>query len=74
MSEQTWQDMVDVNVTGDEPHASKAFDFAMLVMAGGQERTEREHADLLAKGGFQVAAVVSTRSVLGIVEAVPADD
>lgn len=57
----------------DEVHASKAFDFAMLVMAGGQERTEREYAALLGKAGFTVAKVIGTQSVLGIVEAVPAD-
>ncbi len=54
----------------DEVHASKAFDFAMLVMAGGQERTEREYTDLLAKAGFQVNKVIGTQSVLGIIEAI----
>jgi SAM-dependent methyltransferase len=57
---------------GDTPHASKAFDFAMLVMAGGQERTGAEYGDLLGAAGFQVERLVPTGSVLTIVEAVPA--
>lgn len=59
---------------GDEPHASKAFDFAMLVMAGGQERTAAEYTALLASAGFRVVEVTPTASSLGIVEAVPTTD
>lgn len=56
---------------GDVPHASKAFDFAMLVMAGGQERKSEEYTALLAEAGFRVDRVIPTDSALSIVEAVP---
>ncbi|MEU9640141.1 methyltransferase [Streptomyces tendae] len=56
---------------GDTPHASKAFDFAMLVMAGGQERTGDEYTALLDKAGFRVTRVIGTASVQSVVEAVP---
>jgi hypothetical protein len=44
----------------------------MLVMTGGRERTEKEFAALLRQGGFHLARVVPTESVISIVEAVPA--
>ena len=57
---------------GNTPHFGKFFDLNMLVMTGGQERTEREFAALLRQGGFHLARVVPTESVISIVEAVPA--
>lgn len=56
---------------GDTPHSSKAFDLAMLVMAGGQERTQDEYTELLTEAGFRVERVIGTDSSLSIVEAVP---
>ncbi len=56
---------------GDDPHPSKAFDLAMLVMAGGQERTQQEYVALLTDAGFRVDRVVGTESSLSIVEARP---
>jgi hypothetical protein len=44
----------------------------MLVIPGGQERTEVEYASLLAKAGFRLSRVVPTASVVSVVEAVPA--
>jgi hypothetical protein len=41
----------------------------MLVIPGGQERTEAEYADLLGKAGFRLNRVVPTTSVVSIVEA-----
>jgi O-methyltransferase domain/Dimerisation domain len=58
--------------TGDTPHQGKIQDMVMLVIPGGQERTEAEYADLLGKGGFRQTRVVPTESVVSIVEAVPA--
>jgi len=43
----------------------------MLVMPGGQERTEDEYATLLNQAGFQLTRVVPTGSTVSIVEAVP---
>lgn len=57
---------------GDEPHQGKLQDLVMLVIPGGQERTEKEYETLLGKAGFQLRRVVPTTSVVSIVEGVPA--
>ena len=46
---------------GDAPHPGKIFDMVMLVLPGGQERTEAEYAALLSKAGFGLSRVVPTR-------------
>jgi hypothetical protein len=58
--------------TGDTPHQGKVQDMVMLVIPGGQERTEAEYASLLSKAGFRLTRVVPTNSVVSVVEAVPA--
>ncbi len=58
--------------TGDTPHQGKVQDMVMLVLPGGQERTEAEYASLLGKAGFRLSQVVPTGSVVSVVEAVPA--
>lgn len=55
---------------GDTPHPGKLLDLAMLVMPGGQERTEEEYRHLLGRAGFQLTRVVPTASAVSIVEAV----
>ena len=55
---------------GDTPHQGKVQDMVMLVVPGGQERTEAEYADLLGKAGFRLSRVVPTDSIVSIVEAV----
>jgi hypothetical protein len=57
---------------GDEPDPAKILDLAMLLVPGGQERTESEYRDLLEKAGFRLARVVPTRTSARIIEAVPA--
>jgi ubiquinone/menaquinone biosynthesis C-methylase UbiE len=57
---------------GDEPDPAKILDLAMLLVPGGQERTEREYRDLLKKAGFRLTRVVPTRTSASIIEAVPA--
>jgi hypothetical protein len=57
---------------GDSPHPGKMFDMVMLVLPGGQERTETEYADLLSKAGFRLNRVVPTESAVSVVEAIPA--
>ena len=59
---------------GDTPHPGKLLDLAMLVMPGGQERTEDEYASLLNEAGFQLTRVVPTGSAVSIVEAVPSEE
>jgi hypothetical protein len=58
--------------TGDTPHQGKILDMVMLVVPGGQERTEGEYVSLLGKAGFRVSRVVPTQSAVSVVEAVPA--
>jgi hypothetical protein len=57
---------------GDTPHQGKVQDMVMLVVPGGQERTEAEYVSLLGKAGFRVSRVVPTASVVSVVEALPA--
>lgn len=55
---------------GDAPHPGKILDMVMLVLPGGQERTEAEYHSLLEKAGFRLTRVVPTGSSVSIVEAV----
>jgi hypothetical protein len=55
--------------SGDTPHPGKLLDMMMLVGPGGQERTEQEYADLLAKAKLRLARVVPTESPVSVVEA-----
>jgi hypothetical protein len=56
---------------GDTPHPGKVLDMVMLVIPGGQERTEAEYASLLGSAGFRLTRVVPTASAVSVVEAVP---
>ena len=56
---------------GDTPHQGKVQDMVMLVVPGGQERTEAEYVVLLGKAGFRLNRVVPTASIVSVVEAVP---
>ena len=56
---------------GDTPHQGKVQDIVMLVFPGGQERTEAEYGSLLGQAGFRLNRVVSTESIVSVVEAVP---
>jgi hypothetical protein len=58
--------------SGDTAHQGKMLDMAMLVLLGGQERTEPEYASLLGKAGFRLTQVVPTNSAVSILEAVAA--
>ncbi|BBY48147.1 hydroxyneurosporene-O-methyltransferase [Mycolicibacterium arabiense] len=57
---------------GAPPHPGMLLDLEMLVHAGGRERTAREYADLLARGGFRLKRVIATPGPMSIVEALPA--
>ncbi len=56
---------------GDTPHPGKILDITMLVVPGGQERTEAEYAELVAKAGFRLDRVVPTASAVSVLECVP---
>ena len=60
-----------VMVAGNDPEFGKWLDLAMLVYAGGCERTEVQYRDLLAAGGFRLTRIVATQSPLSVIEAVP---
>ena len=56
---------------GDEPDPAKILDLAMLVVPGGEERTEDEYRILLEKSGFRLTRVIPTRTSASIIEAIP---
>jgi hypothetical protein len=55
---------------GDTPHQGKLQDLVMLLIPGGQERTQGEYDALLTKAGFRLTRVVPTTSAVSVVEAV----
>jgi hypothetical protein len=57
---------------GDEPHMGKMLDMMMLLVPGGEERTQSEYARLLEPNGFRIERVVPTASAVSVVEAVRA--
>jgi hypothetical protein len=57
---------------GNAPAEAKLFDINMLVMLGGQERTEWEYYALFQAAGFNLTRVIPTRSPLSLIEGVPA--
>ena len=57
---------------GDEPDPAKLLDLAMLLIPGGQERSQDEYRLLLEKAGFRLTRVVPTRTSASIIEAIPA--
>jgi SAM-dependent methyltransferase len=64
--------LIELVIPGpNEPHVGKIMDFVMLVLLGGQERTEQEYADLLGEAGYRLNRVIPTLSPMSIVEAMP---
>jgi hypothetical protein len=59
----------DTHRSGDAPHPGKLLDIVMLVLPGGQERTEAEYGSLLSKAGFRLTRTVQTDSAVSVVEA-----
>lgn len=57
---------------GNDQHASKLYDVAMMTIFDGKERTEAEFTRLLGEADLKVARIVPTPGTLSIVEAVPA--
>ncbi len=60
-----------VSPDGDTPHPGKIMDMTMLVVPGGQERTETEYAELTRKAGFRLNRVVPTESAVSVLECLP---
>jgi hypothetical protein len=60
-----------IRPVGDEPHIAKTIDLLMLVLLGGQVRTEAELSGLLEAADLRLNRVVNTPSPLAVIEAVP---
>ena len=54
----------------DRPHLSKLIDLQMLVLLGGRERTRTQWAELLGRGGFELADVTDGQRA-SVIEARP---
>lgn len=48
-------------------------DLSMLLMTGGQERTEAQFRSLLASADFEVQQIIPTKTQRRVIEAVPAN-
>lgn len=53
---------------GNEPSFGKLLDLTMLVIPGGQERTEEEYRRLYTAGGFRLTRVVPTKGEISVIE------
>lgn len=53
----------------NRPSPAQAMDLNMLVMLGGQERTEEEYRSLLEQAGFRFDQVIPTHSPFSVIEA-----
>jgi hypothetical protein len=56
---------------GNDPFFGKLLDVAMLVVPGGQERTEEEYRTLFGKAGFRLSRIVPTQAEVSVIEGVP---
>ena len=56
---------------GNDPSPAKLIDITMLVLTGGQERTEQEYQSLLEAAGFRLNNVQTFDGVTYIIEAMP---
>jgi O-methyltransferase domain/Dimerisation domain len=56
---------------GNEPDPAKFTDLTMLVMLGGQERTDDDFERLYAEAGFRVTDIIYTGTSMAIIEGVP---
>jgi hypothetical protein len=53
---------------GNGPSFGKLLDLAMLLIPGGQERTEEEYRRLYEAAGFRLTRVVPTRADVSVIE------
>ncbi|MEE9197583.1 MAG: methyltransferase [bacterium] len=58
--------------SGNEPHPAQMADITMMVMVGGQERTEDEFRDLFGQAGLKLTRIIPTDSPVSLLEAVVA--
>jgi hypothetical protein len=53
---------------GNDPSFGKLLDLAMLVIPGGQERTEEEYRRLYKAAGFRLTRIVPTTAEISVIE------
>jgi hypothetical protein len=53
---------------GNEPSFGKFLDLAMLVIPGGEERTEEEYRSLYQAAGFRLTRIVPTQAEVSVIE------
>ena len=58
----------------NERSEAKLFDINMLLMTGGQERKREEYSELLSSAGYNLSRVISTRSPVSVLEAIPKEE
>lgn len=58
---------------GPAPGFGKLLDLTMLVIPGGQERTEVEYRELFQRAGFQLRRIVPTSADVSVLEAWPVE-
>lgn len=65
--------VVETVLPGDNAmHFGNLYDMAMLVLVGGQERTEAEYTALVQKAGMKIARILPTTMPPSVIELVPA--
>lgn len=57
--------------SGNDAHFGKLLDLNMLVLPGGQERTEVEYRKLLQSTGFKLERIVPTKTNVSVIEGRP---
>jgi hypothetical protein len=63
--------VIEMTIPDDNhPSPAQLLDLNMLVMTGGQERTQSEYGALLAQAGFHLTRVIPTGSPFHVLEAV----
>jgi len=53
---------------GNEPSFGKLLDLAMLVIPGGEERTQEEYQELYEAAGFRLTRIVPTKAEVSVIE------
>ncbi len=56
---------------GNDPHPAKLLDLNMLVIPGGQERTEVEYRKLFEAAGFRLQSITPTTGTVCVIEGRP---
>jgi hypothetical protein len=62
--------LIEMVIPSDNrPSPAQAMDLNMLVLLGGQERTEEHFERLLRAAGFRLERIIPTHSPFGVIEA-----